>query len=163
MWKGRTNAETSKFADEFNSSIKIDKRMYKEDIEGSIAHVAMLSRCNIISKSEAKTISDELKKILNEIENKKLKIDENAEDIHMFVEEVLTKRIGSVGKKLHTARSRNDQVALDIGLKGFIGQFKNIFTIDDSHVNDMNKRRYREKRAFYGKFKYFKEYDKDDN
>ena len=116
MWKGRTNAETSKFADEFNSSIKIDKRMYKEDIEGSIAHVAMLSRCNIISKSEAKTISDELKKILNEIENKKLKIDENAEDIHMFVEEVLTKRIGSVGKKLHTARSRNDQVALDIRL-----------------------------------------------
>ena len=116
LWKGRTSAKTSVLADEFNSSIKIDKRMYKEDIEGSMAHVAMLSHCNIITKSEAKKISDGLTKILKDIESGKLKIDEKAEDIHMFVEEVLTKRIGVVGKKLHTARSRNDQVALDIRL-----------------------------------------------
>ena len=116
LWKGRTNASTSKLADEFNSSISIDKRMYKEDIEGSIAHVAMLSHCNIISNSDKKTITDGLKKILFDIENGKLKINEKSEDIHMFIEEVLTKRIGNVGKKLHTARSRNDQVALDIRL-----------------------------------------------
>ena len=116
LWKGRTSAKTSVLADEFNSSIKIDKRMYKEDIEGSMAHVAMLSHCNIITKSDAKKISDGLSKILKDIESGKLKIDEKAEDIHMFIEEVLTKRIGAVGKKLHTARSRNDQVALDIRL-----------------------------------------------
>lgn len=116
LWKGRTSAKTSALADEFNSSIKIDKRMYKEDIEGSMAHVAMLSHCNIISSADAKKISDGLKKILSDIDTGKLKIDDKAEDIHMFVEEVLTKRIGNVGKKLHTARSRNDQVALDIRL-----------------------------------------------
>lgn len=116
LWKGRTTAKTSSLADKFNSSIKVDKRMYKEDIEGSIAHVAMLTHCNIISKSDEKKIRSALKKILTEIENGKLKISEKAEDIHMFVEEILTKRIGAVGKKLHTARSRNDQVALDIRL-----------------------------------------------
>ena len=116
LWKGRTKANTSILADQFNSSINIDKRMYKEDIEGSIAHVAMLSFCNIISKSDAKKITDGLKKILSDIDSGKLKINEKSEDIHMFVEEVLTKRIGNVGKKLHTARSRNDQVALDIRL-----------------------------------------------
>ena len=116
LWAGRTSGATNKFADEFNSSIKIDKRMYKEDIEGSIAHVAMLSHCNIISKNDAKRIDVTLKKILSDIESGKLKIDENAEDIHMFIESVLIKRIGEVGKKLHTARSRNDQVALDIRL-----------------------------------------------
>ena len=116
LWKGRTTAKTSKFADEFNSSINIDKRMYKEDIEGSMAHVAMLSHCNIITKDEAKKIDTALKSILSDIDSGKLKINEKSEDIHMFVEEVLTKRIGTVGKKLHTARSRNDQVALDIRL-----------------------------------------------
>ncbi|MBP3200391.1 MAG: argininosuccinate lyase [Lachnospiraceae bacterium] len=116
LWAGRTNANTSKLADEFNSSINIDKRMYKEDIEGSIAHVSMLSYCNIILKSEEIKITNGLKNILKDIESGKLKINENAEDIHMFIEETLTKRIGNVGKKLHTARSRNDQVALDIRL-----------------------------------------------
>ena len=116
LWKGRTSAKTSLLADKFNSSINIDKRMYKEDIEGSIAHVAMLSHCNIISKSDAKKISDGLKNILSDIDSGKLKINDKAEDIHMFIEETLTKRIGSVGKKLHTARSRNDQVALDVRL-----------------------------------------------
>ena len=116
LWAGRTSGATDKIADEFNSSIKIDKRMYKEDIEGSIAHVAMLSHCNIISKTDASKIKNGLEKILLDIDNGKLKIDENAEDIHMFIETVLTKRIGDVGKKLHTARSRNDQVALDTRL-----------------------------------------------
>ena len=116
LWEGRTSGDTNKLADEFNSSIKIDKRMYKEDIEGSIAHVAMLSHCNVITKSEANKITVALKKILDDIDTGKLKIDESAEDIHMFVETVLTKKIGDVGKKLHTARSRNDQVALDTRL-----------------------------------------------
>lgn len=116
LWKGRTKAKTSKLADSFNSSINIDKRMYKEDIEGSMAHVAMLSHCNIITKEEAKKIDVALKGILSDIDSGKLKISEKSEDIHMFVEEVLTKRIGTLGKKLHTARSRNDQVALDIRL-----------------------------------------------
>lgn len=116
LWEGRTSGDTNKLADEFNSSIKIDKRMYKEDIEGSIAHVAMLSHCNVITKSEANKITIALKKILGDIDTGKLKIDESAEDIHMFVETVLTKKIGDVGKKLHTARSRNDQVALDTRL-----------------------------------------------
>ncbi len=116
MWAGRTSGKTSEFADAFNSSIKIDKRLYKVDIRGSIAHVAMLSRCGIIKDTEAKKITTALNGILTDIEKGKLKIDESAEDIHMFVEEVLTKRIGKVGKKLHTARSRNDQVALDIRL-----------------------------------------------
>ena len=116
LWEGRTSGDTNKLADEFNSSIKIDKRMYKEDIEGSIAHVAMLSHCNVITKAEANKIETALKKILSDIDSGKLKIDESAEDIHMFIETVLTKRIGDVGKKLHTARSRNDQVALDTRL-----------------------------------------------
>ena len=116
LWKGRTKAKTSKLADDFNSSINVDKRMYKEDIEGSIAHVAMLSHCNIITKDEGRKIEVALKGILNDIDNGKLKINEKSEDIHMFIEEVLTKRIGTIGKKLHTARSRNDQVALDIRL-----------------------------------------------
>ena len=116
LWKGRTEAKTSLLADKFNSSIKIDKRMYKEDIFGSIAHVAMLSYCNIISKSDEKKITNALNGILKDIESGKLKIKDDAEDIHMFIEEVLTKRIGVIGKKLHTARSRNDQVALDIRL-----------------------------------------------
>lgn len=116
LWEGRTSGNTNKLADEFNSSIKIDKRMYKEDIEGSIAHVAMLSHCSVLTKSEVSKIETALKKILSDIDSGKLKIDENAEDIHMFIETVLIKRIGDVGKKLHTARSRNDQVALDTRL-----------------------------------------------
>ena len=116
MWAGRTTGKTSKSADEFNSSIKIDKRMYREDIEGSIAHVAMLSHCKILKKSEADKIISGLNAIKKEIDSGKLKINEKREDIHMFIEEVLTKRIGNVGKKLHTARSRNDQVALDTRL-----------------------------------------------
>ena len=114
MWAGRTAGDTSKIADEFNSSIGFDSRMYKEDITGSIAHAQMLAKQGIIERWEADAICDELLRILDDIAAGRLAIDPNAEDIHMFVEEVLTSRVGDVGKKLHTARSRNDQVALDL-------------------------------------------------
>ena len=114
MWQGRTNGAVDKIADDFNSSIQTDKRMYRQDILGSIAHAKMLAKQGIIEKEEGDILVLELQKILSDIENGALIIDLSAEDIHMFVEEVLTKRIGDVGKKLHTARSRNDQVALDI-------------------------------------------------
>ena len=114
MWAGRTAGDTSKLADEFNSSIGFDSRMFKEDITGSIAHAQMLAKQGIIERKEADTLCDELLKILEDISSGKLPIDMDAEDIHMFIEEELTKRVGDVGKKLHTARSRNDQVALDL-------------------------------------------------
>ncbi len=114
MWAGRTDGSLSKIADDFNSSIHFDSKMYKQDITGSMAHAAMLASCGIITKEESETIIEALEGILNDIESGALAIDLEAEDIHMFVEAVLTKRIGDTGKKLHTARSRNDQVALDI-------------------------------------------------
>lgn len=116
MWTGRTDGVTEKIADDFNSSIKFDSRMYREDITGSIAHATMLGTKNIISKEEADILIDALSKIMQDITDGTLKIDQEAEDIHMFVEQVLTARVGDVGKKLHTARSRNDQVALDVRL-----------------------------------------------
>lgn len=114
MWAGRNDGITDKLADDFNSSISFDCKMYKQDIEGSIAHAMMLGVKGIISKADSEVIIDGLSQILTDLENGSLKIDYNAEDIHMFVEQVLTERIGEVGKKLHTARSRNDQVALDL-------------------------------------------------
>ena len=116
MWTGCTDGVTDVKADELNSSIKFDKRFYKNDIEGSIAHAKMLAFKNIIGNDDAKTIVKGLEGILQDIDNGTLIIDEKAEDIHMFVEAVLTERVGEVGKKLHTARSRNDQVALDVRL-----------------------------------------------
>ncbi len=114
MWAGRTDGNTSKLADDFNSSIHFDCRMYREDITGSIAHAAMLGKQGIISADEAKTLIGGLGEILADLESGKLEFDMSAEDIHMFVEAQLTDRLGEVGKKLHTARSRNDQVALDL-------------------------------------------------
>lgn len=114
MWAGLTSGETSKLADDFNSSIRFDCRMYRQDITGSMAHAAMLGAKGIISAEDASKIIDGLQTILDDLDEGTLEIDETAEDIHMFVEEVLTKRIGDAGKKLHTARSRNDQVALDL-------------------------------------------------
>lgn len=114
MWTGRTDGVTDKIADDFNSSIKFDSRMYKQDIVGSMAHASMLGAKKIIPQTDAEKIIDGLQSILDDIECGKLEIDYSAEDIHMFVEQILTERIGDVGKKLHTARSRNDQVALDI-------------------------------------------------
>ncbi len=114
MWAGRTAGETDRLADDFNSSIHFDSRMYAADIKGSMAHAAMLGAKGIIEKAEADILIEGLAGILADLDGGKLEFDMTAEDIHMFVEQVLTERLGDVGKKLHTARSRNDQVALDL-------------------------------------------------
>ena len=114
MWAGRTDGKTSAAADDFNSSIRFDCRMYEEDIRGSAAHAAMLADCGVISREDSEKILAGLDGILSDLRSGKLEIDPGAEDIHMFVESVLTERVGEPGKRLHTARSRNDQVALDM-------------------------------------------------
>ena len=116
MWAGRTAGAVSAVADDFNSSIHFDQKMYRQDIRGSMEHALMLSAKGIISKSEYDEIAEGLSSILSDLDTGKLDFDPAAEDIHMFVEAELTKRIGDSGKKLHTARSRNDQVALDLRL-----------------------------------------------
>lgn len=113
LWSGRFSGSTDSRADDFNSSIRFDKRLYRHDILGSIAHARMLGKKGIIASEEANLIESTLSDILQEIEDGSLDFDYGCEDIHMFVEKVLTDRIGDVGKKLHTARSRNDQVAFD--------------------------------------------------
>lgn len=114
MWAGRFQKALDKEADDFNSSIHFDCKMYKQDIKGSIAHAKMLCKQGIISEEEKDILVNGLNSILTDIEKGDLQIDMLAEDIHMFVEAELTKRVGDTGKKLHTARSRNDQVALDV-------------------------------------------------
>ena len=114
MWAGRTDGRTDAIADDFNSSIRVDSRMYRQDIRGSIAHVAMLFRKGILTEEEAENLKLGLESILSDLNSGALEVDFNAEDIHMFIEQILTERLGDVGKKLHTARSRNDQVALDL-------------------------------------------------
>ncbi len=116
LWAGRFLTALDKTADDFNSSISFDSKMYKQDIRGSVAHATMLASKGIITKEDAETIIEGLGSILADLESGKLAFDMNAEDIHMFVESELTKRIGECGKRLHTARSRNDQVALDLRL-----------------------------------------------
>lgn len=116
LWKGRFKKELAKETNDFNSSIGFDCRMFEQDIKGSIAHATMLGATGIIDKSESDKIVDGLNDILNDIKSGKLSIDMEAEDIHTFVEGELTARLGQTGKRLHTARSRNDQVALDIRL-----------------------------------------------
>ena len=114
MWAGRTDGTTEKIADDFNSSIHFDSRMYRQDITGSMVHAAMLAKQGIITETDADTLIAGLEGILKDLDSGSLEFDWECEDIHMFVEQVLTQRLGDVGKKLHTARSRNDQVALDI-------------------------------------------------
>ena len=114
LWAGRTDGATSQLADDFNSSIRFDSKLYRQDITGSMAHAAMLGAQGIITKEEADALMDGLQTILDDLESGVLAFDMTCEDIHMFVEQELTARIGDVGKKLHTARSRNDQVALDL-------------------------------------------------
>lgn len=114
LWKGRFKKELAKETNDFNSSIKFDCRMFEQDIKGSVAHATMLGAAGIIEKSESEKIVDGLGGILDDIKSGKLGIDFEAEDIHTFVEGELTQRLGQTGKRLHTARSRNDQVALDI-------------------------------------------------
>ena len=114
LWGGRFQKNTDKKVDDFNSSIRFDKRMYRQDITGSIAHAKMLGRQGIIPKEDSELIVKGLKEILSDIENNKVTFETDAEDIHMNIEKLLTERIGEAGKRLHTGRSRNDQVALDI-------------------------------------------------
>ena len=116
MWAGRFAKELNKEADDFNSSIHFDCKMYKQDITGSMKHATMLAMQKIITYDDCDKILAGLQSILDDLDSGALKFDMDAEDIHMFVESELTKRIGDVGKKLHTARSRNDQVAVDIRL-----------------------------------------------
>ena len=116
LWAGRFSKEADKKTNDFNSSIATDSRMYAQDIEGSIAHVTMLSAKGIIPMEDGATIATALTEIKEEIATGKLLIDPNAEDIHTFIEQTLTERIGDAGKRLHTGRSRNDQVALDVRL-----------------------------------------------
>lgn len=116
LWAGRAQAATSKIADDFNSSIHIDCRMYRQDITGSLAHAAMLAAKGFLSGADLAAITSGLEDILAELDSGTLAIDPTAEDIHMFVEAGLTRRIGDAGKRLHTARSRNDQVATDLRL-----------------------------------------------
>ena len=116
MWAGRSEKETALIADDFNTSIHFDCRMYRQDIMGSMAHAAMLGHCGILTPTEAAALQDGLAGILSDLDEGTLTIDPAAEDIHMFVEQTLTERLGDVGRKLHTARSRNDQVALDLRL-----------------------------------------------
>lgn len=113
LWGGRFCAQTDEETDDFNSSVRFDKRLYREDIEGSIAHTKMLEKQRIISTVDSKNIQEGLSKILKDIENGKVEFDVACEDIHMNIEKLLTDLIGKSGKKLHSARSRNDQVALD--------------------------------------------------
>lgn len=114
MWSGRFAKELDAGVNDFNSSIAYDHVMYREDIAGSVAHATMLGACDIIPQADADAIVTGLKGILADLDSGALQFDFAAEDIHMFVEQVLTERIGDAGKRLHTARSRNDQVALDI-------------------------------------------------
>ena len=116
LWKGRFSKEATSSSNEFNASIPFDQRMYREDITGSIAHAKMLGKQGIISMDESELIVGTLRDILDDIEAGKIEFTVENEDIHMGVETVLTERIGSTGKKLHTARSRNDQVAVDFRL-----------------------------------------------
>ena len=116
MWAGRFAKETDSKVDDFNTSLPFDCRLYEEDIQGSLAHVAMLEKQGIVTTKDAQDIQEGLKSILKDINEGKLPFGQGFEDIHMFVEETLTNRIGDAGKRLHTGRSRNDQVALDMRL-----------------------------------------------
>ncbi len=116
LWAGVTAGNTDKLADELNSSIAFDSRLYRQDIRGSIAHAKMLGAQGIIAPEEAEALASGLEGVLADLDSGALSVDMSAEDIHMFVEQELTNRLGDLGKKLHTARSRNDQVALDLRL-----------------------------------------------
>ncbi|MDD7446809.1 MAG: argininosuccinate lyase [Clostridiales bacterium] len=116
LWAGRTDAALNQAADDFNASIRFDSRMYRQDIAGSLAHAEMLGKTGILPAGDVAAIQNGLRGILADLESGALAVDPSSEDIHMFVEAELTRRIGEAGKRLHTARSRNDQVATDLRL-----------------------------------------------
>ena len=143
MWAGRAQEQLDQTADDFNSSIAVDQRMAEQDITGSIAHAKMLAAQGILDVGEVEKIIQGLEGILNDLKAGSLAIDPAAEDIHMFVEQVLTERIGDAGKRLHTARSRNDQVAVDLRLylrqrsAGLVQQLKALMSViaDQAEAN----------------------------
>ena len=143
MWAGRAQEQLDQTADDFNSSIAVDQRMAEQDITGSIAHAKMLAAQGILDAGEVEKIIQGLEGILNDLKAGSLAIDPAAEDIHMFVEQVLTERIGDAGKRLHTARSRNDQVAVDLRLylrqrsAGLVQQLKALMSViaDQAETN----------------------------
>lgn len=141
LWGGRFKKSTDSFVDHFHSSISFDQRLYQQDIEGSIAHAAMLGKQNIISTEDCFLIQKTLKEILNDIEQGNIDFDEQAEDIHMNIETILIQRIGDVGKRLHTGRSRNDQVALDIRMyvKEEISNIQNLLKELMTVLNHLSK------------------------
>ena len=116
MWGGRFAKTTDKLVEDFHSSISFDQILYQQDIAGSIAHAKMLGRQGIITPAEAEQLVAGLQQIREDIDAGRVEFEVGAEDIHMNIEKILTERVGEVGKKLHTARSRNDQVALDMRL-----------------------------------------------
>ena len=134
LWGGRFKKGTDKLVNDFNSSINVDSRMYREDIEGSLAHASMLGNQNIISKEASDRITSGLLEILKRMDNGVIEIDETSEDIHSFVEGTLTYYIGEYGKMLHTGRSRNDQVTLDLRLylkKAIVGLKEDIIALEE--------------------------------
>ena len=116
MWAGRLSGDVDEGLNRLNQSIGFDSRMFEEDIQGSMAHATMLGAVGVLEEEESRKIVEGLEQILQDLKEGRLAIDPQAEDIHMFVEQVLTSRLGDLGKKLHTGRSRNDQVALDVRL-----------------------------------------------
>lgn len=132
MWAGRFSKQEAGLVNDFNASIQFDQRLYPQDIQGSMAHAAMLAKQNILTQEDAAAIQEGLESILKDLEEGNLILDTRYEDIHMAVEEILTERIGSAGKRLHTGRSRNDQVALDMrlyvreALQSLLGQLKEL-------------------------------------
>lgn len=145
LWSGRFTKELDAGINDFNSSISFDHVMFKEDIQGSVAHATMLGKTGIISVEDSALLIRGLEEILSDLQNGKLEIDPQSEDIHMFIEEVLTSRIGDTGKRLHTARSRNDQVALDVRMyiKNRISHIETILikmieTITDKSAENLN-------------------------
>lgn len=138
LWGGRFKKGTDDLVNDFNSSIRVDKRMYKEDIEGSLAHVKMLGKQGIIPEESSKKIAAGLEEILTRMENGVIEIDPSSEDIHSFTEGILTYYIGDCGKKLHTGRSRNDQVTLDLRMylkKAQLGIIENILELQEVILN----------------------------
>ena len=131
LWAGRTDGAVDPTADDFNASLKFDQRMIRQDVRGSMAHASMLGAVGILTREEAETLIDGLQDLLEDVTAGRLEIDPTCEDVHTFVEQTLTARLGDVGKKLHTARSRNDQVAQDLrlylrdeidGISGAVGE-----------------------------------------
>ena len=147
LWDGRFSKATDTQVNAYNSSIAFDARMYRHDIQGSLAHAAMLAACGIITVSDEQAIRTGLLSILDDIDSGKLKFEPTAEDIHMFIESELTRRIGDAGKRLHTGRSRNDQVALDLRLylrdaggeirQGFLVLYKTLIDLAASHLDTL--------------------------